>query len=120
MRISDWSSDVCSSDLCGENLDAALAEEAAELGEARLVGNREQGALDRRCGVDGHDWLLHRRAVGERRLQDARLVSGGAATVKHATAKHANGESPEDRKSFGSGKSASVRFDNGWRRGLTK
>src|SRR3546814_4871571 len=39
---------------CGENLDAALAEEAAELGEARLVGNREQGALDRRCGVDGH------------------------------------------------------------------
>src|SRR3546814_18848541 len=53
MRISDWSSDVCSSDLLAE----VLAEEVADA--ARLVGNDRKGrivahAADRFLGVFHH------------------------------------------------------------------
>src|SRR3546814_13519504 len=96
MRISDWSSDVCSSDLGREVLDqqhaAALRKIALDLGVAaealRLLAHVE-----------------HRQAepFGDpRREGDA----GGLATG--------------DRKSVGSGKSVSVSVDLGGRRIIKK
>src|SRR3546814_13596520 len=53
MRISDWSSDVCSSDL---RLDAAVEQKAAaiehHLGDARLLGSRSDALADARRRVD--------------------------------------------------------------------
>src|SRR3546814_1718030 len=77
MRISDWSSDVCSSDLClrrscslqpsselqsaftrgfRQRLDAAVEQKAAaiehHLGDARLLGSRSDALADARRRVD--------------------------------------------------------------------
>src|SRR3546814_7742527 len=53
MRISDWSSDVCSSDLCA------------------LQGSRQRGR-DRRCAPDNADQLLghHGEAEGNEQTED--------------------------------------------------
>src|SRR3546814_6804831 len=56
MRISDWSSDVCSSDL-GGFLDARA--QTAEIEEQRLMGRGGAGAHDRPVAQDK---VLHRRA----------------------------------------------------------
>src|SRR3546814_18287919 len=93
MRISDWSSDVCSSDLIEQQARRCLASapdpaaELVKLGEAETLG-----VLDRHDGGFGHvDPDLDDRGGDE-----------------------------EDRKSVVQGKSVSVRVDLGGRRMITK
>src|SRR3546814_1542777 len=87
MRISDWSSDVCSSDLGGDEADVAgaafqrverrhlgqpeVAVDAIELGEQRLVAF---GGGHRRitAGVEGEGGAGARRMVGDDRRQIGR------------------------------------------------
>src|SRR3546814_14845033 len=95
MRISDWSSDVCSSDLAGDfglshrqrsQHDGAVAD--------RLVARNANRTLERAC------W------------QEAAGAHGGVGV--------AHGKEALDRKSVGEGKSVSVRVDLGGRRIITK
>src|SRR3546814_3343450 len=64
MRISDWSSDVCSSDLLAQHL---LAESAADLGEARVV--LQQLAADIQRQVFGIDDAAQEAQVGRQQLR---------------------------------------------------
>src|SRR3546814_14967136 len=99
MRISDWSSDVCSSDLIGQRiLGAALC---------RLV-----------------EIFLHRATIfGKRRLHrgDPQQVLGLKA-VEHERLGHVrafgDGTRRRDRKSVVEGKRVSVRVDLGGRRNI--
>src|SRR3546814_16286321 len=100
MRISDWSSDVCSSDLYvswDDFSERASAEEIA--GFVRAVGEvaRDQGLV----------------APGYRLLANAGLDS-------HQEIAHLHVHIFADRKSVVSGQSGSVRVDPGGRRILTK
>src|SRR3546814_18094751 len=103
MRISDWSSDVCSSDLGGFLL----------LRRLRVVAGRRGGlVLARRGRVTRARDALGERVAGERvDQQDAAYCY--AEWFDH-------GLSRDDRKSVGEGKSVSVRVDLGGRRSLTK
>src|SRR3546814_16750512 len=93
MRISDWSSDVCSSDLDHHDLQVGM------LGEHALADQAGQGLLERLrlCGI-----IL---GVIVRPADRRHRMAIGAAGV-------------EDRKSVVSGKSVSVRVDLGGRRTL--
>src|SRR3546814_12887971 len=98
MRISDWSSDVCSSDLPTQKPEALLYRTilaATQPGEVILdpfFGSGTTGAVARRLG---------RRCIGIERDPDyARIAEERIA----------------DRKSVGLGKSVSVRVDLGGRR----
>src|SRR3546814_14196130 len=94
MRISDWSSDVCSSDLLADReraIDRVLAREP--LRHERVVLLDEDGGA-----------LLERRTV-----------SLGPPVPQRPVA-----VDPADRKSVVSGKSVSVRVDLGGRRLITK
>src|SRR3546814_11497742 len=92
MRISDWSSDVCSSDL----------------------GGRAGGGV--RCGAGGRGG---RRAegVGDGVAAPGRAPGGGGGA---AAARRGEGGRPGDRTSVVEGKSVSVRVDLGGRRCLKK
>src|SRR3546814_15490024 len=92
MRISDWSSDVCSSDLKG--VDAAVAEQV----DAHLPGLET-----RRDEQRVHHVLKQRLGLG---IAQDRLRHRGAHR--------------QDRKSVVSGKSVSVRVALGGRRIITK
>src|SRR3546814_12220033 len=96
MRISDWSSDVCSSDLVAELLDAARYEE-----EVPLVGAHPRGAQAHPLGP-----VVLVGVHGERVLQQE--------------AQHEHRDGRRDRKSVVSGKSVSVRVDLGGRRVIKK
>src|SRR3546814_3756947 len=104
MRISDWSSDVCSSDL-------------------DIVDQRRAG-MDRGNGMAQRDQL---RGVEQRlRLLDQvaaiftdqhrALGAGIGVTELDAQQKSIELRIGQDRESVGSGKSASVRVDSGGRR----
>src|SRR3546814_17836410 len=94
MRIIDWCSDVCSSDLCGH-----LGNEAREVGGVR-------------AGEDG--------AVELGRLQQVlAAVSDQRAADEHDLRQAVPQDKLEDRKSVGEGKSVSVRVDIGGSR-ITK
>src|SRR3546814_18841565 len=94
MRISDWSSDVCSSDLCGACVQACPT---ATLNEKKVI---EIGTPDRAvvttCAYCGVGCTFRAEMRGEELV---RMV---------------------DRKSVVSGKSVSVRVDLGGRRILKK
>src|SRR3546814_15569688 len=82
MRISDWSSDVCSSDLVGDPVDAGAVAAAGEHDEGEVVGEPwvrlvPAGQLDG-AGVDG----LH---VVDRGTE----VAGAATTAEHMDLRHA-------------------------------
>src|SRR3546814_8737711 len=72
MRISDWSSDVCSSDLLGRKLPKTLvgAEQAAQLraGKTQQAGNgnigEERRAGRTHVGIGGHQCMLGADYVG--------------------------------------------------------
>src|SRR3546814_9653583 len=66
MRISDWSSDVCSSDLLGQPLGGRLALGAVELVAAPVLAKRRRIERDQRRAED------RRRA--ERRARDQDLA----------------------------------------------
>src|SRR3546814_11382025 len=108
MRISDWSSDVCSSDLAGADPQRAGGIESGALGESR---DRD---MPRRLG------LGHRRfATGE----DFRRIGGEdlrRALAVEAAEPQEGAVEGEDRKSDVSGKSVSVRVALGGRSILKK
>src|SRR3546814_15663536 len=101
MRISDWSSDVCSSDLKDAGVDAAVDRIARriELGRQRRQTARQAAPKARQAVIDAD--LKDRRMIG---------TIGKAAGV--------NGVA--DRKSVVSGKSVSVRVDLGGSRIIKK
>src|SRR3546814_19732324 len=100
MRISDWSSDVCSSDLIGlEPLEIAGEQVLAE-----AVGH----PVDEDGGGVPLIWPQ------DQALAFLAHVIGGVALAQHRQLGKA------DRKSVGEGKSVSVRVDLGGRRNLTK
>src|SRR3546814_17854332 len=101
MRISDWSSDVCSSDLAEESADEAheAAVEGAEEAEAVADTVAAEAAFD----------------------DTAEVVAGKAADREPLTTAGAvEGEDAVERKSVGEGKSVSVRVDFGGRRIIKK
>src|SRR3546814_17193264 len=92
MRISDWSSDVCSSDLAGQAADAT-------------------GRADQRPGLlqgPGHLHAARQGAPGDAAQHPDRLP--GSVFVAEPA------DDSRDRKSVVSGKSVSVRVDIGGRR----
>src|SRR3546814_14304965 len=97
MRISDWSSDVCSSDLHFNNLDVSL--------RRRRITHRQARQSDHRLSeiADQHR-LAH--------VEDENL-----AAVGHAARLD---DKLRDRKSVVQGKSVSVRVDLGGRRSIKK
>src|SRR3546814_15234984 len=97
MRISDWSSDVCSSDL-------ELPQVRPQPQHRRSQRNRERdrGGRQRRASLGGRG-QLHRTAGGKA----SGLINEGDLPRS-------------DRKSVVSGKSVSVRLDLGGRRSIKK
>src|SRR3546814_17590014 len=96
MRISDWSSDVCSSDLAGER--AAKPREIArrEIGHGQEIVAERDGLGVLRVGIAGHDGVDMPAGKGEGRR--AELVER------------------IDRKRDVEGKSVSIRVNLGGRR----
>src|SRR3546814_16767372 len=109
MRISDWSSDVCSSDLgCSVHYVSEEVDGGPIIGQAAVPVLPEDDA----------DSLAARVLRAEHRLYPAclRLVAEGRARL-------ADGKVPlaaPDRKSVVTGKSVSVRVDLGGRRIIKK
>src|SRR3546814_18681036 len=101
MRISDWSSDVCSSDLSARLLDISSYDEAG----AAAIEAITQAA--RNLPSDG--WLA-RHGEGDPFGPIARML----AEVRGTALARAR-----DRKSVVEGKSVSVRVDLGGRRNIT-
>src|SRR3546814_20982984 len=99
MRISDWSSDVCSSDLRGGGVSPGnLAMAAGKVPRGTLIGEIEHGVLVTEVIGQGVNLI-----TGDyRRGASGFLIDGGEIVA--------------DRKSVGSGKSVSVRVDLGGRR----
>src|SRR3546814_13623540 len=100
MRISDWSSDVCSSDLPG-----------ARWHRGRPVAHRQRG-LAAQPAVPG---VAQPTLAGATRYRGHALANGR----RREHARRRDGSQP-DRKSVVSGKSVSVRVDLGGRRIINK
>src|SRR3546814_14915150 len=89
MRISDWSSDVCSSDLAPAAVAAAAADHsvAAEAPGARGAGRDRArrgdagGEIDR-CGAAGTDATLAADADAGRRARTVRIGAAFAADAR--------------------------------------
>src|SRR3546814_15305597 len=108
MRISDWSSDVCSSDLIGrEPVEVAIADEFAGNDVTLAAAAMLFGEHRRLCNVADVDC---RRADIE---CCARLAGGDIA-------QHAAVRRRLDRESVGEGKRVSGRVDLGGRRSTKK
>src|SRR3546814_14144594 len=100
MRISDWSSDVCSSDLSSSMVTGVMSKSEV--------------------GGDGSDkWtaLARGRAPGK---PGTRTTGRPARAGRSERRKAAGREGPRDRKSVGKGKSGSVSVDLGGRRSIQK
>src|SRR3546814_18125695 len=107
MRISDWSSDVCSSDLLRRRAGRDYGCAAGPDDHAGAAGSRQPAVLGRRRRGPA----LHRH----------RLSARGAAAQCAARALRRRGTcAPGDRKSVGEGKSVSVRVDLGGGRTIKK
>src|SRR3546814_18715023 len=97
MRISDWSSDVCSSDL-----DGAAGRDEDDVERAWRVLHPEAGE-PRRTHRKDHDAIRGQRPA---MLQALRLPAPGDGVIAQG----------EDRNSVGEGKSGAGRVDLGGRR----
>src|SRR3546814_20668640 len=119
MRISDWSSDVCSSDLSRASLSSSTATMRppsatsawpSSTTPSGSIGISQRGASSRStvCMTESKAGTveLEARSLTEARPYDAMPV------VEYAR--------PIDRKSVGEGKSASLGLDHGGRRILKK
>src|SRR3546814_13832427 len=104
MRISDWSSDVCSSDLPVALLALEIGVGAAQRSLERLAQPDLTGGY-RGNGVGAGD-----EEVGQR------LVAMHVETEIDAAPLHAIADGGQDRKGDGEGKSVAVRVDLGGRR----
>src|SRR3546814_14303382 len=108
MRISDWSSDVCSSDLELDGFLLAATEELARLEHRPIDGARTEAFL-----ADLWQRTFARVAAAEEAWLERSFIKRGRAFVERLY--------PEaDRKSVVSGKSVSVRVDLGGRRIIKK
>src|SRR3546814_20451520 len=108
MRISDWSSDVCSSDLLGAGQHLA-GQEAGEERDAEI----DQHRLGHRPEADVDDAALE----PEERRQDGEEEPGIDADKQDLEDRV---EGDQDRKSVVEGKSVSVRGELGGRRNIKK
>src|SRR3546814_1102305 len=96
MRISDWSEEVCSSDLGTERLDPSEPPSSAGLGRVRGAVDARGHVLERDADlaeavVDDHDvlgallaGLLVRPALGALEAVDEDRVTGSAAEIGRA------------------------------------
>src|SRR3546814_15304820 len=122
MRISGWSSDVCSSDLEGAGGDLAIQGGAAEPGEIEDFGKPHETEGRLIC----HAIFLHMSgdhiATGDHRRGSGLPSSTPQKPALFATARwrRAVGIHGRDRKSVVQGKSVSVRVDLGGRRIIEK
>src|SRR3546814_9199944 len=83
MRISDWSSDVCSSDLRREPAGGREAVAVAQQDEAHRTSGQEGGAgVHREEGVAGAGQERHREAVVERLFRRLRIGERAAGAVE--------------------------------------
>src|SRR3546814_16346252 len=104
MRISDWSSDVCSSDLTTSERRSARNQLVTALAEHAL----RTGITDY-TGVAELSWLTQVLRFGWQCMTLGRVVREGSRSLAGL-----------DRTSVGWGKSVSVRVDLGGRRIITK
>src|SRR3546814_19448464 len=104
MRISDWSSDVCSSDLRGP--------------KARKVHRGRKAIPDRRA-TRVRRVPRDRRATPARKVPRVRRATPGRKAPKARRAIPAR-QAPKDRQSVVKGTSVSVRVDLGGRRIITQ
>src|SRR3546814_14078855 len=96
MRISDWSSDVCSSDLPTTGPNAALGQSIAYAANLALLDSG-----NRRVRLTVYNTAGGAAAAAQRALAEGNRLFLGPLLA------------PEDRKSVVSGKSVSVRLDLG-------
>src|SRR3546814_7180810 len=84
MRISDWSSDVCSSDLlAGEHVIIAVGDQQTE----RRLGDRDPDAEERQCRLQRDGMRhLHRRDHDKRRQAVGQQVAEHDASVREGEA----------------------------------
>src|SRR3546814_14974672 len=87
MRISDWSSDVCSSDLVGA--DCAGREDVLRPGETRIIPIGEHVALEAQIGVErtldeelAVDALIL-AAVSDRHARRVRRIDSSVGIARH-------------------------------------
>src|SRR3546814_13495297 len=113
MRISDWSSDVCSSDLLDRALDSLFPVAPQFPIFERIDRFRREVAEARFLGEQAEQAKLAVQPVAGRfgRRRRARLViDDGAPAVDRL------GAAGGDRKTDGLAKSGAVRVEHGWRR----
>src|SRR3546814_11911252 len=101
MRISDWSSDVCSSDLLGH-----IAVDRLVVGDAG-AGRVDDGDVARRISI--HQPRQPKHGIGPEHQRIEVIIVHAAVDHVHA-----------DRKSVVEGKSVSVRVDLGGRLSIKK
>src|SRR3546814_19462226 len=135
MRISDWSSDVCSSDLLGAVIEAsdvrpAVKEQIESLG-AKFVDVPYETDEERECavGVGGYarpmpaSWMQRQAQAVHERAKQADIVITTALIPGRKAPTLLSAETVaqmKDRKSVVTGQSVSVRVDLGVRRILKK
>src|SRR3546814_19617019 len=110
MRISDWSSDVCSSDLPMRTIRSALTRD--ETDAARGITSR---STSRRRRYPGRARVYHLHGFGEESADRRRAQKSWYESTPGVRTQRS-----KDRKSVGSGKSVSVRVDLGGRRIIKK
>src|SRR3546814_12065755 len=105
MRISDWSSDVCSSDLIRSGVNMAMR----MMGEQFVTGETIAEALKRARAQEARGFTYSYDMLGE-----------AAMTMADAERYYRDYDAAIDRKSDVSGKGVSVRVDLGGRRIIKK
>src|SRR3546814_14275280 len=113
MRISDWSSDVCSSDLCKVDV---LERRASDLFDVGFFFGRFLATLLRLCPKRQRE-VDRIEQTGGLQIGQTRQI---AAALQSEMGQKALGGRIKDRKSVVSGKSVSVRVDLGGRRFIKK
>src|SRR3546814_15847043 len=127
MRISDWSSDVCSSDLGAFCVQAARASARGSSSSVLFMPGTPCGGMLPTRGRAGRGCSAGGRGDGGHQQQQRRAQRhavhgerGEAVRLDVAQQPFDRDEGGEDRKSVVSGRSGSVRVDLGGRRILKK